>query len=129
MGPQVFLRLSVDRAIEDLGKFARQLLESTVEFTILGTQAVDFLDRVHDGRVVFVVELLSDLRIREIGDLFAQVHGYLPWKDDLLRILTALDLADLEAIVVRHGLDDVASAYSRIFGKDVFQSLFGELQR
>src|SRR5450759_1651385 len=46
---------------------------------VLG-KALDFLDGVHDGRMVFVVEKPSDLRVRQGGQLAAEIHGHLPRK-------------------------------------------------
>ena len=87
----------------DLG----HVLERARELGVAGAQLVDLVDRVHDRRVVLVVELAADLRIGEVGQLLAEVHRHLAREGDLLRVRLRLDLADLEPVVAGDQLDDL----------------------
>ena len=70
-------------------------LDGAVDLGLLSPQLSDLLDRVHDGRVVLVVELFPDIRVGEICQLFTEIHRDLSGKGDVLRVVAALDLAHL----------------------------------
>lgn len=91
-----------------LAEVVDESLDGTVDFGFLGSQLSDLLDRVHDGRVMFVIELFADVRIREVGELLTEIHGNLTGEGDVFGVVSALDLADLQAVVSSDELDDIA---------------------
>src|SRR6185369_13865914 len=57
-----------------LPELLREHVDRARELLIVLHQLIDLFDRVHDRRVVLVVEQLSDLGVREIGQVLAHVH-------------------------------------------------------
>ena len=84
----------------------------------LRSMPLDLLDRVHDGRVVLVVEKSPDLRVRELGQLPAEVHRDLPGKGDRLGVGLGLHVRDPQAVVRGHGLQDLRGNRPVFLGSD-----------
>ena len=103
-------------------------LDCAVEITVLFSEAPDLLDRVHDRRMVLVVELFTDVRIREVRQFFTQVHGHLTRKGDVFGVILALDLADLESVVAGDELDDITVSDLLPLGQDIAQCVFREVE-
>ena len=81
------------------GKMIEHFLDGPIELSIRGPELLDLLDGVHDSRMMFVVEVFADLGEGELGQVFAEIHGDLPGKSDLLGIAFRFDLTDLESVM------------------------------
>src|SRR5213075_342625 len=57
-----------------LPELLREHVDRARELRIVLHQLIDLVDRVHHGRVMLVVEQLSDLGIRKIGEVLGHVH-------------------------------------------------------
>jgi hypothetical protein len=80
----------------DLGPQGRVVLQSRD----------DLLDRRDDGRVVLATERASEVGIRILRVVTREVHRDCTRRGDGLVAALALDIAGLEAVVARDGLDD-----------------------
>lgn len=105
-----------------------EALYGSVEIRLLLPEQVDFFDRVHYGGVVFVIELLPDVGIGQVGQLLAEIHRDLARKGDVFRVVLTLDLTDLQAVVPSDEFDDVSSGDLVVLGQNVAQGVFGEVE-
>src|SRR5579862_3537210 len=63
-----------------------QSVEDLVKIRVVFIETLNLFDRVHDRRVMFVVEEPSDLRKRQSRQLAAEIHRDLARKGDRLRV-------------------------------------------
>jgi len=106
-----------------------QLIERTIQILVELPLLINFIDGVEDGRVVLASELAADFGQRSFRQMLGQVHGDLPRKNDLARVVLGLDLRQTKPELLRHRLLDALDRdLARLLVDEVLEHLLGSDQ-